>query len=55
VTQKLALKIEGCEFDKAGDYLVQLWCDNLCIADVPLHLYEGETNEEAESDGTELK
>jgi uncharacterized protein DUF6941 len=39
---QLALKVEGCPFPQPGPYLLELYCDDVCVADVPLQLYEGE-------------
>jgi hypothetical protein len=39
---QLALEIEGCRFPDPGPYLIELYCDNQCVADVPLLLLEGD-------------
>jgi hypothetical protein len=43
---QLALEIQGCVFPEPGPYLVELYCDNVCIADVPLQLLEGKASHE---------
>jgi hypothetical protein len=35
---QMALAIEGCQFDSPGVYLVELFCDNSWVCDVPLLL-----------------
>lgn len=45
---QLAMEIQGCPFREPGPYLLELFCDGACIADVPLLLLPVEVN-----DGTE--
>ena len=42
VVQFLSLTIENCVFEKPGLYLVQLFCDNVWIADATLLMGERE-------------
>lgn len=35
---QLALEIRGCPFSEPGSYLLELDCDNVCVADAPLLL-----------------
>ena len=35
---QLALEVQGCPFSEPGSYLLELYCDNVCVADVPLLL-----------------
>jgi hypothetical protein len=46
VVVQMVVEIQGCEFAKAGSYLLELYCDNVCVADVPLHLLAPENNHE---------
>lgn len=39
---QLATHFEGITFEEPGVYLVQLFCDNTWIADVPLEVSEGD-------------
>jgi uncharacterized protein DUF6941 len=39
---QLVLEIQGCPFAEPGPYLIELYCDNVCVADVPLRLLGGE-------------
>src|SRR5438067_12465039 len=45
---QMSLEIQGCPFPEPGLYLLELYCDNVCVADVPLRLLEGEENHEQE-------
>jgi hypothetical protein len=38
---RLSVTFEGVTFDEPGVYLVQLFCDNTWVADVPFELREG--------------
>jgi hypothetical protein len=44
---QLVLEVRGCPFPEPGAYLLELYCDNVCVADVSLQLLEGD-----EKDGT---
>lgn len=35
---QLALEVQGCLFSEPGPYLLELYCDNVCVADAPLLL-----------------
>ena len=48
VVVQMALEVQGCPFPEPGPYLLELYCDNVCVADVPLRLLEGEENHEQE-------
>jgi hypothetical protein len=37
-TLQFAEQIQGCPFDQSGMYLVEMYCNNVFIGDVPLHL-----------------
>ncbi len=40
---QMALKVEGCPFPEPGAYLLELYCAEVCVADAPLRLLEGDT------------
>lgn len=42
VIVQLALTVEGCPFSEPGSYLLELYCADVCVADVPLQLLQGE-------------
>ena len=44
VVVQLALHMQECPFPEPGSYLLELYCDNQCVADVPLQLLQGERN-----------
>ena len=48
VVVQMTLEIQGCTFPEPGPYLVELYCDNECVADVPLVLLEAEKRDEQE-------
>ncbi len=48
VVVQMALEIQGCLFRQPGSYLLELYCDGACVADVPLLLLPGDENSEAE-------
>lgn len=35
---QLAVEVKGCPFSEPGSYLLELYCDNECVADTPLQL-----------------
>jgi hypothetical protein len=45
VVVQLALEIQGCPFPEPGPYLLELYCDNVWVADVPLQLLQGEADD----------
>lgn len=38
VVMQFAQYIIDCPFDQGGMYLIELFCNNVCVGDVPLHL-----------------
>jgi hypothetical protein len=50
---QMALEIRGCLFPEPGPYLVELYCDDLCVADVPVQLLEGGPPDEQPSAAAE--
>jgi hypothetical protein len=46
VVVQMASEIQGCAFPAPGPYLLELYCDNTCVADVPLVLLEAEEHDE---------
>jgi hypothetical protein len=51
VVVQLALEIQGCPFPEPGPYLLELYCDDTCAADVPLRLLGGERRNGHEATG----
>jgi hypothetical protein len=43
---QMVMEIKGCPFPEPGDYLIELHCDNVCIADTPLRLLDKENDHE---------
>jgi hypothetical protein len=39
---QLVLNVEGCPFPEPGAYLLELYCAQQCVADVPLQLLQGD-------------
>src|SRR5262249_10106333 len=50
---QMALEIQGWPVPEPGPYLLELYCDNACVADAPLRLLEGEDRHEQEPSGGE--
>jgi hypothetical protein len=53
VVVQLALEVQGCPFPEPGSYLLELYCNTECVADVPLRLLGGDESNGNQSTGGE--
>jgi hypothetical protein len=50
---QVALEVQGCPFPEPGPYLVELYCEAVCVADAPLLLMQGEKSDGSQAAGTD--